>query len=298
MTQPVFRFAPSPNGRLHLGHAYSALENERLARALRGRLLLRIEDIDTNRCRPEHAAAAIDDLAWLGLSFEPDPLRQSTRFPVYEAAAARLRARGLLYPCACTRTRLAAAVAAREAETGAPWPRDPDGAPLYPGTCRDRDPTAVLAQAGAEGLPVAWRLDMARALAEAPGPHAYPRLAADGAIETVRADPARWGDVVLVRKETPTSYHLAAVVDDAAQGITHVVRGQDLEAATDLHVLLQRLLGLPTPIYRHHALVRDAAGEKLAKSLGARPLAALRAAGWTGDDVRAALADIPTADGG
>lgn len=286
MTQPVLRFAPSPNGRLHLGHAYSALENARLARALGGRLLLRLEDIDTTRCRPELAAAMLDDLAWLSIPFEPAPLRQSARFPAYAAAAARLRARGLLYPCACSRAEIAAAVAARTAETGAAGPRDPDGAPLYPGTCRGRDAAAVLAR----GRPVAWRLDMARALAEAPGPHAYARLGDDGALQTAAVDPARWGDVVLVRKETPTSYHLAVVVDDAAQGITHVVRGRDLEAATDLHVLLQRLLGLPTPIYRHHGLIRDAAGEKLAKSLGARPLSDLRDAGWTTEDVRAALA--------
>lgn len=288
MTQPVFRFAPSPNGRLHLGHAYSALENARLAARFGGRLLLRIEDIDTTRCRPDLVAALVDDLAWLGLPFEPDPLRQSARFPVYEAAAAGLRARGLLYPCACSRTEIAAAVAAREAETGRPWPRDPDGAPLYPGTCRDRDPDSVLAAARRTGRPVAWRLDRTRALAAAPGPHAYRRFDDDGATESVAADPARWGDVVLVRKETPTSYHLAVVVDDAAQEITHVVRGQDLEAATDLHVLLQRLLGLPTPLYRHHGLLRDAAGSKLAKSLGARPLADLRAEGWTAQEVRAA----------
>ncbi|MGJ3263561.1 MAG: tRNA glutamyl-Q(34) synthetase GluQRS [Salinarimonas sp.] len=286
MTQPVLRFAPSPNGRLHLGHVFSACENARLAARLRGRLLLRIEDIDTTRCREDLVASMLDDLAWLGLPFAPDPMRQSTRFPVYQAAAAGLRARGLAYPCACSRKEIAAAVAAREAEAGAPGPRDPDGAPLYPGTCRGRDPAAVLAQ----GRDVAWRLDMARALAVAPGPHGYARLADDGgATAPVPADPARWGDAVIVRKETPTSYHLSVVVDDAAQGITHVVRGRDLEAATDLHVLLQRLLGLPTPLYRHHALVRDAAGEKLAKSLGAPPLARLRDAGWTPEAVRAAV---------
>ncbi|WP_349369302.1 tRNA glutamyl-Q(34) synthetase GluQRS [Salinarimonas sp.] len=297
MTQPVFRFAPSPNGRLHLGHAFSALENARLAARFGGRLLLRIEDIDTTRCRPELEAALVDDLAWLGLPFEPDPVRQSERFPVYEAAAAGLRARGLLYPCACSRKEIAAAIAAREAETGRPWPRDPDGAPLYPGTCRGRDPDAVLAEAAREGRPVAWRLDIGRALAAAPGPHLYQRFAEDDATETVSADPARWGDVVLVRKETPTSYHLAVVVDDAAQAVTHVVRGRDLEAATDLHVLLQRLLGLPTPLYRHHGLVRDEAGAKLAKSLGSRPLAELREAGWSPQDVRAALAGAaPSSD--
>ncbi|WP_372424211.1 tRNA glutamyl-Q(34) synthetase GluQRS [Salinarimonas chemoclinalis] len=287
MTQPVFRFAPSPNGRLHLGHAYSALENARLAADLGGRLVLRIEDIDTTRCREDLVAAMLDDLAWLGMPFEPAPLRQSTRFPAYAAAAARLRARGLLYPCICSRREIADAVAAREAATGAPVPRDPDGAPLYPRSCRARDPAAVLA----EGRPVAWRLAMDAALVAAPGPHAYARFDDGGAHAPVVADPARWGDAVIVRKEIATSYHLAVVVDDAAQGVTHVVRGTDLEAATDLHVLLQRLLDLPTPLYRHHRLVRDAAGEKLAKSLGSTPLAELRAAGWTPEDVRAAVRD-------
>ncbi|GGK31794.1 tRNA glutamyl-Q(34) synthetase GluQRS [Salinarimonas ramus] len=289
MTQPVFRFAPSPNGRLHLGHAFSALENARLAARFGGRLLLRIEDIDTTRCREDLVAAMIDDLAWLGLPFEPEPLRQSLRFPLYEAAADRLRGMGLLYPCICSRKEIAAAVAAREAESGRPSPRDPDGAPLYPGTCRARDPAAVLSEAAREGLPIAWRLDMARALAAVPGPFVYERFAQGGEAEPVHADPARWGDAVIVRKEIPTSYHLAVVVDDAAQGVTHVVRGQDLEAATDLHVLLQRCLDLPTPLYLHHGLVRDEAGEKLAKSLGSKPLAELRAAGWTPADVRAAL---------
>ncbi|MGP9822774.1 tRNA glutamyl-Q(34) synthetase GluQRS [Salinarimonas sp. NSM] len=290
MTQPVFRFAPSPNGRLHLGHAYSALENARLAADTGGRLILRIEDIDTTRCREDLVAAMLDDLAWLGIPFEPAPMRQSTRFPVYAAAAGRLRARGLLYPCGCTRREIADAVAAREEETGAPAPRDPDGAPLYPGTCRGRDPAAILA----EGRLVAWRLAMDAALAAAPGPHAYARFDDDGAPVPVAADPARWGDAVIVRKEIPTSYHLAVVVDDGAQGVTHVVRGKDLEAATDLHVLLQRLLDLPTPLYRHHGLVRDDAGEKLAKSLGSTPLADLRAAGWTPDDVRAAVRAVAT----
>lgn len=287
MTRPVFRFAPSPNGRLHLGHAFSALENERLARALGGRLLLRIEDIDTTRCRPEHEAAIRDDLAWLGIRFEAEVWRQSERFAVYEAAAGRLRARGLLYPCDCSRAEIAAQVAAREAQTGAPHPRDPDGAPLYPGTCRDRSPEAVLAA----GRPVAWRLDMRAAIVAAgaaqPGALSYRRFDEAGAGERVLADPARWGDAVIVRKEIPTSYHLSVVVDDAAQGVSHVVRGTDLEAATDLHVLLQRLLDLPTPLYHHHALLRDDAGDKLAKSLGAPPLANLRAAGLTPEALRA-----------
>lgn len=285
MTRPVFRFAPSPNGRLHLGHAFSAFENERLARALGGRLLLRIEDIDTTRCRPEHEAAIRDDLAFLGIPFEAEIWRQSERFSVYVAAAERLRARGLLYPCACTRAEIAAAIAECEARTDVPHPRDPDGAPLYPGTCRARASSEVLA----EGRAIAWRLDMARALAEAPGPHSYRRFDERGATTRVPADPARWGDAVIVRKEIPTSYHLSVVVDDAAQGVTHVVRGRDLEAATDLHVLLQRLLALPSPLYHHHALLRDGAGDKLSKSAGAPPLADLRAQGITPAALRARI---------
>jgi glutamyl-Q tRNA(Asp) synthetase len=271
---PRLRFAPSPNGRLHLGHAYSALLNAAVARAIRGELLLRIEDIDPVRCRPELTDALVADLAWLGLAF-PEPVwRQSDRMPAYRAVLDDLRARGLVYPCTCTR---------REIQAAATGARDPDGAPLYPGTCRG---SAATAAAVAAGAPHAWRLDMARALQSCPGPHAYTAFAPGVPGATRAADPARWGDVVLGRKDVPTSYHLAAVLDDAAQGITHVVRGQDLEAATDLHVLLQRLLGLPTPCYHHHALIRDAAGEKLSKSLGSEALAALRERGVSPGEVR------------
>lgn len=282
MTQPVFRFAPSPNGRLHLGHALSALLNARFAAALGGRLLLRIEDIDTTRCRPDLVGALEEDLAWLGLAWEHPVRRQSEHFAEYRAAIAPLREAGLAYPCFCTRRDIAAAVPAGEG------PRDPDGVPLYPGTCRGLD-AAEAARRIAAGEPHALRLAMDEAVRRVPGPHAYRRFDEAGAFETVPADPARWGDVVLVRKETPTSYHLAVVHDDALQGVTHVVRGQDLEAATDLHVLLQRLLGLPTPLYHHHALVTDEEGRKLAKSLGSRSLAELRAAGVTAEAVRSRL---------
>ncbi|KMO14706.1 tRNA glutamyl-Q(34) synthetase GluQRS [Methylobacterium platani] len=271
MPSPRLRFAPSPNGRLHLGHAYSALLNARVARALQGEMLLRIEDIDPVRCRPELTEALIDDLAWLGLTF-PEPVwRQSARMSTYAAALDGLRGRGLIYPCTCTR---------REIQDAAGAARDPDGGPLYPGTCRGRP---------APEAPHAWRLDMARALAACPGPHAYTSFA-PGEPDVVRAaDPARWGDAVLGRKDVPTSYHLAVVLDDAAQGITHVVRGRDLEAATDLHVLLQRLLGLPTPRYHHHDLIRDAGGEKLSKSLRSEALAALRERGASAAQLRARL---------
>ncbi|KMO32546.1 tRNA glutamyl-Q(34) synthetase GluQRS [Methylobacterium aquaticum] len=271
MPSPRLRFAPSPNGRLHLGHAYSAFLNAEIAKALHGDLWLRIEDIDPLRCRPEWADALTADLAWLGLAF-PEPVwRQSARMSTYRAALDDLRARNLVYPCPCTR---------REIQAAGGEGRDPDGAPLYPGTCRGRP---------VPDAPHAWRLDMARALDLCPGPFAYTAFA-PGEPDIVRtADPARWGDAVLGRKDVPTSYHLAVVLDDAAQGITHVVRGQDLEAATDLHVLLQRLLGLPTPRYHHHGLIRDAAGEKLSKSLRSEALAALRERGATPQEVRARL---------
>jgi glutamyl-Q tRNA(Asp) synthetase len=288
MTQPVFRFAPSPNGRLHLGHAYSALLNDRLSRTLGGRFLLRIEDIDTTRCRPDLAAAVEEDLAWLGLAWERPVRRQSEHFSEYRAALDSLRARGLAYPCFCTRRDIASAVAHIEARDGRAHARDPDGAPHYPGTCRTLAPD-VAARRIAAGEAHAWRIALAPALSAAPGPHAYRRFDGTGAVETVAAEPGRWGDVVLARKEVPTSYHLAVVHDDALQGVTHVVRGQDLEAATDLHVLLQGLLGLPTPIYQHHALIPDEEGRKLAKSLGSRSLADLRAAGVTAGEVRARL---------
>ncbi|TGE00210.1 tRNA glutamyl-Q(34) synthetase GluQRS [Methylobacterium nonmethylotrophicum] len=280
MPSPRLRFAPSPNGRLHLGHACSALLNAEIARALQGELLLRIEDIDPVRCRPELTEGLVADLAWLGLTF-PEPVwRQSARMSTYRAALDSLRARGLVYPCTCTRREILAAAGAARDPNGAGAARDPDGAPLYPGTCRGRP---------VPDAPYAWRLDMARALEACRGPFSYTAFV-PGEPDAVRAaDPARWGDAVLGRKDIPTSYHLAVVLDDAAQGITHVVRGQDLEAATDLHVLLQRLLGLPTPRYHHHGLIRDEAGEKLSKSLRSEALAALRERGVSAAEVRARL---------
>lgn len=278
VTQPVLRFAPSPNGRLHLGHAFSALLNAEFASRLGGRLLLRIEDIDVTRCRPEFEAAIIEDLAWLGLRFELGIRRQSEHFEEYRAAAGRLEAMGLLYPCFCTRRQIAQAVREHEEATGAPSPRDPDGAPLYPRTCRGL--------AAAPDAPHALRLDMEKALARAGRDLSYIQVDCDGREERVPADPSRWGDAVIVRKEIPTSYHLSVVHDDALQGVTHVVRGADLEAATDLHVLLQRLLGYPSPRYHHHGLIRDGTGEKLAKRRVSTPLAELRAEGVTAEEVR------------
>ncbi|HYI89040.1 MAG TPA: tRNA glutamyl-Q(34) synthetase GluQRS [Beijerinckiaceae bacterium] len=288
MTQPVLRFAPSPNGRLHLGHAYSALLNADLAQAWGGRFLLRIEDIDVMRCRPDFEAALYKDLAWLGLAWEVPVRRQSQHFADYRAAAERLKGQGLLYPCFCSRTDIAAVVAEREGMSGMASPRDPDGAPLYPGTCRTLAEADVRRRIAA-GEPHALRLDMGAALRGAPAPHGYTRVTLPAEEERVAAAPERWGDAVIIRKEIPTSYHLAVVCDDALQGVTHVVRGRDLEAATDLHVLLQKLLALPSPVYHHHALIRDVGGDKLAKSASSEPLAALRERGATPAQLRAAL---------
>jgi glutamyl-Q tRNA(Asp) synthetase len=288
VTQPVFRFAPSPNGRLHLGHAYSALLNAHLAARLRGRFLLRIEDIDVTRCRPDLESGVLEDLAWLGLRWEQPVRRQSEHFDEYRARAAHLRDGGLLYPCFCTRKDIADQVTRIERERGGGWPRDPDGSPLYPGTCRAL-PAAVAKRRIAAGEPCAWRLALDTALEIVPGPRRYRRFSPTGEESSVQARPEVWGDAVIVRKEIPTSYHLSVVADDALQGVTHVVRGTDLEAATDLHVLLQALLGLATPLYHHHGLIRDPAGDKLSKSLGSETLRDLRKRGVTPATIRERL---------
>jgi glutamyl-Q tRNA(Asp) synthetase len=282
MTTPTFRFAPSPNGYLHLGHAYSALLNIDLARARSGRFLLRIEDIDATRCRPEYEAAIYDDLAWLGLTWEQPVRRQSEHLAAYRDAIARLDAQGLVYANFESRAEIAQLVRAREA-SGA-WPRDPDGAPLYPGGARTLS-AAERARRVAAGEPYTLRLDMAAAIARA-GPLTWRERDADGEVATVAADPAAWGDVVLARREIPTSYHVSVVLDDAAQGITDVVRGRDLFAATVVHRLLQALLGLPAPVYQHHSLILDADGRKLSKSTQATGLRELRAGGATPADIR------------
>ncbi|QEN88378.1 tRNA glutamyl-Q(34) synthetase GluQRS [Labrys sp. KNU-23] len=280
--RPVLRFAPSPTGHLHLGHALSAFENERWAEVTGGRLLLRIEDIDTTRCRPEFVAALLEDLAWLELPFEQPPRRQSAHFDDYRQALDRLAAMELLYRSYASRAEIAAA-------TGrGGYPRDPDGTPLYPRAAlaatddrARRDPAE----------PYALRLDMAKALAKAGA--LAPALSwreqekpGNGSIEAIPAAPERWGDVVLARKEFPASYHLAVVVDDALQGITHVVRGRDLYHATGLHRLLQSLLALPEPTYHHHGLILGPDGEKLSKSARSTSLRALRADGATPAQIR------------
>ncbi len=263
----ISRFAPSPTGRLHLGHAFSALCAHDLARAKGGRFLLRIEDIDPTRCRPEHVAGILEDLRWLGLGWDGEVVFQSERLPLYAAALDRLKAMGLVYPCFCTRTRIAAEIAASAAA-----PHGPDG-PLYPGICRDLGEDERAARIAA-GEPHAWRLDIARADALA-GPLGWH----DSVAGEVAATPEVHGDVVLARKDAPTSYHLAVTVDDAAQGVTDVVRGEDLFAATHVHRLLQALLGLPVPRYHHHPLLTDEKGERLAKRAGSPTLASMRAEG-------------------
>jgi glutamyl-Q tRNA(Asp) synthetase len=281
---PVFRFAPSPNGYLHLGHALSALLNADMARATGGRLLLRIEDIDTARCRPEYETAIYEDLEWLGLAWERPVRRQSERYDDYRAALGTLETMGLVYPSFESRADIARLVAAKEAI--APWPRDPDGAPLYPGDAKSMSVPDRKRRIDA-GAPYALRLDMPAALARA-GKLTWTETGAgpNGETGAIAADPATWGDVILARKETPTSYHLAVTVDDAAQNITDVVRGRDLFHATAVHRLLQVLLGLPEPRYHHHRLVLDADGSKLSKSSQSTGLRELRARGVSPADIR------------
>ncbi len=297
MTQTVrTRFAPSPNGRLHVGHAFSALFAADVARRHGGEFLLRIEDIDIFRTREEHVRGIFDDLAWLGLSW-PEPVRfQSRHFPDYCQALARLHEMGLLYPCTCTRARLKEAAQQSE-RTGI----DPDGAPIYPGFCRNRSDIESFGTpcsgtpwkpGSPEPMPPVWRLHMERALElalrrtggelswheEGEGP--------EGERDRVPADPLRWGDVILGRRDIGVSYHIAVVVDDAAQGVSHVTRGQDLFHATAIHRLLQVLLDLPEPVYVHHRLITDEQGRKLSKSAGDTALASLRANGVAARELR------------
>ncbi len=282
--RPVFRFAPSPNGYLHLGHAYSALFAWRMAQRFGGRFLLRIEDIDTDRSRPEFEAAIFDDLAWLGLEWEQPVRRQSQHFGFYAGYLRRLKALGVLYPCFATRREIAEASAAH----GGAIARDPDGAILYPGLYRGL-PEAECRRRIEAGEPYALRLDMAKAAALARassgGAIRFRVFAPDGSVSVSAANPERWGDAVLARKDVPASYHLAVTADDALQGVTHVTRGADLLAATDIHRLLQILLKLPEPVYCHHPLVTDENGRKLSKSHGDKSLRSLRAEGLTPEAV-------------
>lgn len=269
----VTRFAPSPTGHLHLGSVYSALFAARTAAEAGGRFLVRIEDIDRTRCRPEFAADMLHDLAWLGLAWEEPVRYQSQHFADYEAALARLKAQGLVYPCFCTRTEIAAQI-----QASASAPHGPDG-PLYPGTCRTLSASEA-ADRLAQGEQAAWRLNTAAATHQA-DPLSF-REHGKGCLP---CRPEQFGDVVLARKDTPTSYHLAVTVDDAIQGITTVTRGEDLLAATDIHRLLQTLLDLPEPEYRHHALLRGPDGKRFAKRDKSVSLPDLRTAGHSPAEV-------------
>ncbi|MFC4348898.1 tRNA glutamyl-Q(34) synthetase GluQRS [Kordiimonas lipolytica] len=262
--QLVTRFAPSPTGRLHKGHAYSALLAYHRAREEGGRFLLRIEDIDTVRCRNEFVDGIFEDLKWLGLTWEEPVRRQSEHFSDYQTALDRLKAMGVVYPCFCTRKDIQ-----REIEAAESAPHGPDG-PIYPGICRGRADAVPLL---AEGKPHAWRLDLKAALEHIGEPLSWH----DEIKGEVTAKPEELGDVVLARKDTPTSYHLSVVVDDTLQHITHIIRGEDLFHATHIHVVLQKLLGYPTPIYHHHGLLLDEHGERFAKRNKSVTLESLRA---------------------
>lgn len=286
--RPIFRFAPSPNGELHLGHAFSALFTWEMARRFRGRFLLRIEDTDATRCRAAFIEGIYEDLAWLGIEWEDPVRRQSEHFADHAAALERLRALGLLYPCFASRREIAEAAPRATPPLG----HDPDGAPLYPGLWRGADEAEAAARIAA-GEPYALRLDMAKALAlgvgRNGGPILFDSFDAEGRRERIAAHPARWGDVVLSGKDRPVTYHLAVVTDDALQGVTHVTRGMDLLAATDIHRLLQILLGLPAPLYCHHRLILDETGRKLAKSHRDKSLRSLRAEGVSAAAIRGRL---------
>ncbi|MGV1766442.1 tRNA glutamyl-Q(34) synthetase GluQRS [Rhizobium rhizogenes] len=281
--KPRFRFAPSPNGPLHLGHALSAILNHDLAIKAGGDFLLRIEDIDQARCTPDFETGILTDLRWLGLSWEEPVRRQSQHFLAYQSALQSLIDRGLVYPAFLTRGEVKARVAAGET-SGKPWPRDPDGTPLYPPDDRERSVSERQRLLDA-GLKHAWRLDMEKAIAEVNQPLQW-RESGDSETGDILADPAAWGDVVLSRSDAPSSYHLSVVVDDAAQDITHVVRGLDLFHATSIHRLLQSLLGLPEPLYHHHRLILGDDGRKLSKSQGDTGIAEWRRQGLSPAQLR------------
>ncbi|ESY96584.1 tRNA glutamyl-Q(34) synthetase GluQRS [Mesorhizobium sp. LNHC229A00] len=286
MTLLTFRFAPSPNGELHLGHAYSALLNQKLANSSGGRLLLRIEDIDTTRCTPEFEAGMIADLKWLGLDWKEPVRRQSEHFAEYETVLKRLIRQELVYPAFMSRGEIRAFIADSE-KRGRDWPRDPDGVPLYP----PADKALSMKERNrriAENAPFAWRLDVGAAMARAGKDLAWAEFSDETLATTrfVEARPQDWGDVIVARRDIPTSYHLAVVIDDALQGVSHVVRGQDLFSATGVQRLLQEILGLQPPAYFHHRLILGPDGRKLSKSLRDTGLTALRDAGASPEEIR------------
>lgn len=283
ITPPVFRFAPSPNGLLHLGHAYSALLNYEAAKAMGGRFLLRMEDTDITRARPEFEQAIFDDLHWLGIEWEEPVRRQSNHFRDYKPALEKLEAEGLSYRSYLTRSDIKRIVEAHEAK-GSAWPRDPDGAPHFPGRHYEE-------QATIDDSSYTVRLDIGACLKKVNRDISWREASDRGFTDllAVAAEPQKWSDIILVRRDAPASYNLAVVIDDAVQGVTHVVRGEDIYAATSIHRLLQELLGLPQPLYHHHRLICDEKGRKLSKSQHDTSLASLRASGLTPDDIKEKL---------
>ncbi|MHC1547866.1 tRNA glutamyl-Q(34) synthetase GluQRS [Phyllobacterium sp. K27] len=279
MTVPVFRFAPSPNGLLHLGHAYSALLNQQMAQDMDGRLLLRMEDIDRERCTPELERSMLDDLLWIGLNWERPVRRQSEHFPIYQEALDRLIKMELVYPAFLSRSGIKREIERSHVDD---WPRDPDGALLYPPTERELSKREQQERIAA-GHPYAWRLNMDHALDTAGRELVWQEF---GSHENkVNARPQGWGDVIIARRDIPTSYHLSVVLDDALQGITHVVRGKDLYHATSVHRLLQCLFGIDPPLYHHHRLILDDDGNKLSKSRKDTSLRSLREQGVTRQEI-------------
>ena len=278
---PIYRFAPSPNGELHLGHAFSAILNYELAKRSGGRFLLRIEDIDRQRSSKAYIDAIYRDLKWLGLEWE-EPVRiQSDHFGTYRAAITKLEQQKLLYPCFATRKEIADAHGDKtEPQT------DPDGASIYPGLCKGLSDGDIRARRSA-GEPYALRLDMDKAIEHLKAcgqwPVTYNEISEHGQYQAIEVNPSRWGDVIIARKDTPTSYHLSVVVDDAIQKITHVARGLDLQPSTDIHRLLQIFLALPAPAYHHHRLINDETDQKLSKSAPSKSLRTLRDEGTTPD---------------
>lgn len=283
MNKPVFRFAPSPNGHLHLGHAYSALLNLKMARESGGKILLRLEDIDTTRCTPQLESQMLRDLEWIGFEWDEEPRRQSEHFDTYQEALKTLQSRELVYPATLSRTEIKK-YAASHAHNNDHWPTDPDGAPLYPGTERELDSGKQEEILNSE-KPFAMRLDIKKAL-QSFGKDIAWKETRSGETKTIMANPQAWGDVILARKDTPTSYHLCCVMDDALQGITHVVRGMDLYHTTSIHVLLQEVLELPRPVYHHHDLIVDESAEKLSKSKKHESLLNLRETGISPQEVK------------
>lgn len=288
MQAVVTRFAPSPTGYLHLGHVYAAWQAWQRGHGTGGRFLLRIEDIDITRCQPHYTAAIAQDLDWLEMPWDGRVRVQSEHFPDYAEVLQNLKQRELLYPCFCTRADIR-----REVAHSVGAPHAPDGMPVYPGVCRDLSPQ-VRSERLAAGDPPAWRLDMHRAMAQL----SHPLRFYEEAGGWVTCHPDRFGDVVLARKDVPTSYHVCVTHDDALQGVTLVTRGVDLRPVTDLHRLLQVLMGWPMPQYAHHALLMDAAGRKLSKRDGVPPIRELRAAGLSPRDVmELALSSLSRAPG-